>query len=117
MPDSLANAETIRAIIEPSAKAAASAAIREFVQTHPHFAPTTPKAEIPAPLKWAAAVVASLMTLGVGAMTLWGVTTLNDLQITVAEINTRLQTDTTRKDVEDLEARVTKLEQHAGAKR
>lgn len=105
MTDSLANAEMVRAIVAPTAQAAASAAIREFVQTHPHFAPAAPKVEIPAPLKWAAAIVAGLMTMGVGAMTVWGVTTLNDLQITVAKINTRLQTDTTRKDVEEREGR------------
>lgn len=117
MTDSLANAEMVRAIVEPTAQAAASAAIREFVNQHPHFSPAPPKVEIPAPLKWAAAIIAGLMTMGVGAMTIWGVTTLNDLQITVAEINTRLQTDTTRKDVEDLEGRVTNLEKQSGVKR
>jgi hypothetical protein len=112
-----ANAETVRAIVEPTAKAAASAAIRDFVSQHPHFAPP-PKAEIPAPLKWAGIIAAAVMTLSVTGMAAWMVTTLNELQLTVREISTRLQTDTTVKRLDAVEEanakqaeRITALEQ------
>lgn len=98
-----ANAETVRAIVEPTAKAAASAAIREFVQTHPHWQAPAPKAEIPAPLKIAAGVVTALMTAAVIALSFWVVSTLNELQLTVARIDTRQQTDTTGKRLDAVE--------------
>lgn len=98
-----ANAETVRAIVEPTAKAAASAAIREFVQTHPHWQAPAPKAEIPAPLKWAGAAVLALMTAAVIALSFWVVSTLNELQLTVARIDTRQQTDTTTKRLDAVE--------------
>ena len=116
MPDGIGNSEQVRAIADQVGLAAASAAIREFVQTHPHFAAPAPKAEIPAPLKWGAGIIAALMTAAVIAMSLWVVSTLNDLQLTVREISTRQQTDTTGKEIDDLKARVVILEQERQAK-
>lgn len=107
----LSNAETIRAIVEPSAKAAASAAIRDFVNQHPHFAPPTPKAEIPAPIKWAGAIIAAVMTAAVIALSVWVVSTLNELQLTVREISTLQKTDTSKAEINDLKSRVAVLEQ------
>lgn len=103
MPDGIGNAEQIHAIVEASGKAAASAALREFVNQHPHFAPPAPKAEIPAPLKWAGAAVLALMTAAVIALSFWVVSTLNELQLTVARIDTRQQTDTTGKRLDAIE--------------
>ena len=110
MPDSLANSEQVRAIVEPTARAAASEAIREFVSTHPHFGPPPVKAEIPAPLKWAAIIISAVLTMGISGAAAWGVKTLNDLQLTVTRIDERQQQDTTAKQIDELKTRVGKLE-------
>jgi hypothetical protein len=49
------------------------------------------KMDIPAPLKWASAIIAALMTTGLGLLAFWMVSTLNNLQITVARIDERQQ--------------------------
>jgi hypothetical protein len=108
----MSNAETVRAIVEPTAKAAASAAIRDFVSQHPHFGPPPVKAEIPAPLKWAAIIVSAVLTMGVSGAAAWGVKTLNDLQLTVTRIDERQQQDTTGKQVDELKQRVAALESY-----
>lgn len=106
----IANAEQVRAIVEPTAQAAASAAIREFVANHPNFPPPA-KAEIPPPLKWAAIIISGIMAFVATGAVGWGVKTLNDLQLTVARIDERQQQDTTRGDITDLQKRVGALEQ------
>lgn len=104
----LANAEQVRAIVEPTAKAAASAAIRDFVSQHPHFAPVPSKADTPAYVKWGAGVGATL----VAASILWMANTLNQLQITVARIDERQLHDTTGKEIDELKSRVEALESY-----
>lgn len=110
----LANAEQIRAIVEPTAKAAASAAIRDFVTQHPHFAPSVPKAEIPPPLKWAGIIISALFTAGISGACFWMVSTLNDLQLTVTRIDERQQQDDSKARISALEKRVLVLEQEKG---
>lgn len=108
------NAETIKQIVVSSSQAAAKEAVRTFVQDYPHLGappPSPPKAEIPAPIKWAGIIIAALMTFSVAGMAAWVVTTLSELQLTVREISTRQQTDTTQKDIDDLKSRVGVLEQ------
>ena len=112
MPDSLANTEQVRTIVETAGKAAADAAIREFVTTHPHFGPPPVKAEIPAPLKWAGIIISAVLTMGISGAAAWGVKTLNDLQLTAARIDERQQQDTTGKQVDELKARVAALESY-----
>lgn len=79
----LANTEQTRVVAE----AVARAAIKEFVREHPEFK----KAEIPAPLKWAAGIIAALLTAGVAGMFFWLVTTVNDVQLTLARMDERQQ--------------------------
>ncbi len=67
------------------------------------------KPEIPAPLKWAAGIVASLMSLGMGAMVLWLVTTLNEMQLTVARIDERQQSQ-----VGDIDGRFLEVNRRIG---
>lgn len=100
------NAETVRAILEPTAKAAASEAVREFVTTHPHWQAPAPKPEQPAYVKWGAGIGATL----VATFILWMAFTLNTLQITVARIDERQISDTSKADILDLQKRVTALE-------
>lgn len=112
---SLGDEAQLQQIAERIGKASASIAIREFVQTHPHFdvqPPVPQKAEIPTPLKWAGGIVAALMTAAVVAMSLWVVSTLNELQLTVTRIDERQQQDTTGKQVDELKARVAALESY-----
>lgn len=110
----LANAEQIRAIVEPTAKAAASAAIRDFVTQHPHFAPAAPKATIPPSVKWAGIVISALLTTGISGACFWVVSTLNDLQLTVTRIDERQQQDDSKARISALEKRVLVLEQEKG---
>jgi hypothetical protein len=115
---SIGDEAQMQAIADRIGKASAAIAIREFVQTHPHFETSAPKPEIPAPLKWAGVIVAGLMSAAVIAMSFWVVSTLNELQLTVREISTRQQTDTTSKRLDAVEQtnaqqteRITALEQ------
>lgn len=103
---SMGDAEQTRIIAEQVAGAAASTAIREFVSQHPHFAPPAAKAEIPAPLKWAGIIASGVMTAAVTSACYWGVTTLNELQLTVTRIDERQQNDMTGKRLDALEKNV-----------
>lgn len=49
------------------------------------------KAEVPPILKTAGVIVSALLTMGITALALWLVTTLNDMQVTVARIDERQQ--------------------------
>jgi hypothetical protein len=87
----------------------AEMAIQKFRLEHPE---TQLKPEIPAPLKWAAGIISALFTMGVGAFCLWMVTTLNDMQITVARIDERQQSQSGDSDgkFSDFDRRITQLE-------
>jgi hypothetical protein len=75
----------------------------------PSSVPSEPKVEIPPPLKWAAGIVASLMSLAMGAMVLWLVTTLNEMQLTVARIDERQQSQ-----VGDVDGRFAEVNRRIG---
>ena len=89
------------------AEQAADIALTKHVNSAPKE-----KADIPAPLKWAAAIIASLMSLGIGALCLWLVTTLNEMQVTVARIDERQQSsgDDVNGRFEEVNRRVSRLE-------
>ncbi|WP_390549898.1 hypothetical protein [Qipengyuania sp. MTN3-11] len=92
------------------AEAVAEATILKVVQDHPEL--KTKQAEIPAPLKWAGGIIAALFTAGITGLGFWIVTTLSDVQVTVArmEERTALQ-DTSRDDrFTEIERRVNQLE-------
>lgn len=48
------------------------------------------KAEIPAPLKWAGAIVAALFTVGAGGMVFWLVSSVSEMQVTLARMDERM---------------------------
>lgn len=103
------NTEAVRQAIEPMAKAAASAAIREFVQSHPHWAPPeSQKAEMPTLMKWLGGIAATI----VAAAIIWMAATLNSLQVTVARIDERQQSDASGKRLDAVESRVATLESY-----
>lgn len=106
----IGNEAQLQQIAERIGKASASIAIREFVQTHPHFdAPPAPeKVEMPTLMKWLGGVAATI----VAAAIIWMAATLNTLQLTVARMDERQQQDMTGKRLDAVEARVTTLESY-----
>lgn len=103
----LGNEVQARAVAEQ----VAVAAVELYAQRHP---PIPPKPEIPAPIKWAGGIIASVMALASTGGMVWGVTTLNELQITVARMDERMRHDTTPERLEKIEERLTRLEQMKG---
>ena len=89
------------------AEQVAEAAVDLYARKHPQL---PIKAEIPAPLKWAGAIIAALMVLMATGGMVWGVGTLNELQITVARMDERQQQDTTQSRLEKIEERLSSLE-------
>lgn len=79
----IGNATQVRIVAEQVAEAA----IVKFSQQQP----PPEKPEIPPPLKWAAAIVAALLTAGIIALCFWVVSTLSQLQQTVTRIDERQQ--------------------------
>lgn len=103
MTSSLGDGAQTRMIAEQVAKAV----LVEYVSEHPELR----EAKIPAPLKWAGAVIAGLFTLGTATLVFWLVSSVSQMQVTVARIDERLNSGSI-KDArfEDMERRVTKNE-------
>jgi hypothetical protein len=110
MPESLGDAAQTRRIVEPAAEAAAELAVAKFVAQHPELH----KAEIPAPLKWAGGITAALLATGVGGTAVWGMTTLNEMQVTVARIDERMSASGVAQSDrdDDQDRRIGRLEQY-----
>jgi hypothetical protein len=110
MPLTDGNAAQVRAITDQVAQAAATEAIAAFLKVHPELA--TPKTEIPAALKLAGSIVAALLTLAVGSTAVWIISSVSQMQVTLARMDERQQGQTGSLDARfvNLEGRVTKLE-------
>jgi hypothetical protein len=98
----LGNEAQTRAVAEQVARAAYGVWSTE----HP------PKSDMPAPLKWAAAIISAVMAAGAVAMCIWVVSTLSDLQQTVTRIDERqkLVGDSGDRRFTEIERRVVALE-------
>lgn len=107
----MGNEVQARVIAEQVADAAAE---RAFMRMQTLIQPPAPKAEIPAPLKWAGGIAAAVMTLTATGGLAWGVSSLSDLRVTVARIDERQQQDTTGTRVTKLETKVEKVEERVG---
>lgn len=70
------------------AEQVADTALVKFLGEHPEV--KTSKMDLPGPIKWAAGIIAAVMTAGVIGLAVWTVTTLNDLQLAVARIEARM---------------------------
>lgn len=70
------------------------------------------EAQIPAPLKWGAAIIASLFAAGTAAMAFWLVTSVSEMQVTLARLDERMagKVEQQEQKVFDLDRRVTRLE-------
>lgn len=71
-----------------------------------------PKVELPAPMKWAAAIISAVMTAGIVALFLWLVTTVNAMQQTLVRIDERQQAQAGSLDgrFADVDRRLRRLE-------
>lgn len=108
MPESTGSAAQTRIIAEQVAEAA----ITRFAAEHPEIR----KPEVPAPLKWAAGIIATLFTMAVGGMAVWLVTTVNEMQVTIARIDERMEASSATLDsrLVDHDRRLQRLEQRTG---
>jgi hypothetical protein len=101
------NEAQIRIVAEQLVDAAITKVSAKYMQP--------PKAEIPAPLKWAGGIIAAMMTAFAILVMTWGVNTLADLKETVTRIDERqrLSGDSTEKRLASVEGRVSRLEGHS----
>lgn len=117
MAESIGDAAQTRRIAEQVGESAATIAIHKFLAEHPEL---KPKPEVPPPLKWAAGILAALLTTGVGGTAVWLMTTVNEMQVTIARIDERMDGNASSLDsrFDALDGRVSKLEGYrAGGER
>jgi hypothetical protein len=74
------------------------------------------KADIPAPLKWAGGIIAALFTAGTATLIFWLVTSVSQMQVTLARMDERqsLQANAQDSRFADLDRRVSRLEGKQG---
>lgn len=103
MPDNGNSAQT-RLIADQ----VADAAIHRFASQHPEVR----RYEIPPPLKWAATIIAALLATGVGGTAVWLMTTVNEMQVTLARMDERMANSTTSQDsrFDEINRRLARLE-------
>lgn len=116
MPESLGDVAQTRSIVDQAAKASATIAISDFAASHPELF-HKPKTEIPAPLKWAGMIAAALLTTGVGGTAVWLMTTVNEMQVTLARMDERMVSSNSAQDsrFDEINRRLMRLEQRAEA--
>lgn len=89
------------------ADAVAEASIIKVLAEHPELR----EAAIPSPLKWAGMIIAGLFTAGTATLVFWLVSTVSEMQVTLARLDERMASGAI-KDArfEDIDRRVTKNE-------
>jgi len=97
------------------AEQVAKATIKQFTMDHPELV----KMEVPPPLKWAATIIAALFTMGAGGLCFWLITTVNEVQLTLARVDERLQNQTSAQGsrFDELDRRVSTIEVSISDKR
>ena len=103
------NAVQTRAVAEQVAEAV----LTRFVAEHPDIN----RQDIPPMLKWSAGVVSALLTAGISALAFWLVSTVNDMQMTLARVDERMasQADNQASQFEEINRRINKLEAYHAA--
>ncbi|MXP43000.1 hypothetical protein [Allopontixanthobacter sediminis] len=103
-----ANAAQTRAIAEQVAETA----IAKFAEKHPEVRRGTVVAEIPPPLKWAAIIASSVITVSASAGLLWLVSSVSEMNLTLARMDERMvgYMENQERTAAALEARVQRLE-------
>lgn len=106
MNESPGNAEQTRAIIEQVAETL----FYKFEREHP----VKTEAAIPAPLKWAATIVAALFVVGIAGLVFWLVTSVSGMQLTLARMDERMGSGMVKDSrFDDIDRRVIKLEAYS----
>lgn len=106
---SMGDSEQVRAIIEQVSETL----FYKFEREHP----VRTEAAIPSPLKWAGAIIAGLFTAGTAALAFWLVSTVSEMQVTLARMDERMASGTVKDArVDELDRRVTKLEAISGGR-
>lgn len=74
--------------------------------------------EVPAPLKWAAAIISGIAVIAVGAYFNWLTNSVNTMSITLARMDERMASANSRQDAQfnDIQRRINRLEQFHEAK-
>jgi hypothetical protein len=111
MPESLGDAAQTRKVAEQVGEAAATIAVHKLIAEHPDVFRSKP--EIPAPLKWAGGITAALLATGVGGTAVWLMTTVNEMQVTLARMDERMSGSGAAQGDrdDDQDRRITRLEQ------
>ena len=108
MTGSIGDQAQIRALVEQVAEGTAEIAISKFCAQHPEVRQSAVVAEIPAPLKWAAIIASTIITVSASAGLVWLVSTVSEMSITLARIDERqtryVEAQTAR--MEDIERRL-----------
>ncbi len=100
---SLGDAIQTRLIVEQVAEAL----MLKFEMDHPR----AKEVAIPAPLKWAATVIAGLFTAGTATLCFWLVSSVSEMQVTLARMDERMTTGAVKDSrFDEIERRVVKLE-------
>lgn len=102
------DAAQIRAIADQ----VADAAIAKFAETHPEVRRGTVVTEMPPPLKWAALIASSVLTVSASAGIIWMVATVSEMSVTLARMDERMggYIDAQAARMTEIERRVGRLE-------
>ncbi|WP_230281930.1 hypothetical protein [Croceicoccus sp. Ery15] len=114
MEKSLGDQAQIRAIAEQIGESVAKVAIARFASEHPEVRRGTVVSEIPAPLKWGAAIIAGLFTAGTATLAFWLFSSVSQMTVTLARMDERMAsyTDAQSARMKDMERRVDALESY-----
>lgn len=107
MPDSSpADTEQTRLAVEKVIKAMR-------LQYEGQFSPTgSAEAKVPPPLKWAGAIIGGIMTVGCAGLLFWMITSISQMQLTLARMDERQSSNTTNWEAKfrSLDERMGRLE-------
>lgn len=92
----------------------ADTAITRFVSQHPEVRRGTVVSEIPAPLKWAAIIASTVITVSASAGLIWLVTSVSEMSVTLARLDERISGYMTSQnsEIDELRRRVDTLESY-----
>ena len=91
------------------AEQVAEAAVSNVLLNHPELR----MAEIPPPLKWAGAIVAALFAAGTSTLVFWLVTSVSEMQVTLARMDERMASGSVKDSrFTEIERRVSNLERY-----
>ena len=104
--------EATLAQLRVMATQAAEIALSKMMATLPIALPKDEKVEIPAMMKWAGGIITALVTAGVIALCFWLVSSVNDMQQTLARMDERQKAQTEGLDgrFADYDRRIRRLE-------